>query len=489
MRRSLAAILGLVLLTTLVPASAQETLEDARARREALQAEAAQTAAEIDILEAEDADIVAAVEQIDAWIMIQEAQLDRARQDLASTLEAEAQARTDAATLEAEIGALRDTIAEQSVNAYIQGFTTDDEILLGADDINSVPILRYVLDESSGVSSATTDLLRVALDHQRTAIADAEEAAAATRELQADIEVRLAALEASRSKQNEIRQEIDRRIEDLEAAADILAAEDRQVEQFIRDEIARIAAEEERRREAEAARLAEEQRLAEEEAQAAADEAAAAEAEPETAGDDTGTDDAETPEPGADADEAPGAEEPAPGEDSTDPAETGAGAESDTEATETGADDTVEPASEEPPEEPAPPPQPDPNATPTFIRPVPGGVSSGFGNRVHPVYGTVRLHAGLDYHAAQGTPIGASAPGTVIFAGTFSGYGNTVVVQHTGGYSTLYAHMSAFNVSAGATVSAGDVVGLVGSTGLSTGPHLHFEIRLNGTAIDPAPFL
>ena len=126
---------------------------------------------------------------------------------------------------------------------------------------------------------------------------------------------------------------------------------------------------------------------------------------------------------------------------------------------------------------------------PNFSHPVSGAITSPYGYRIHPIYGTSRLHTGVDYNSPSGAPIGSAAPGTVIFVGTFSGYGNTVMVQHTGGYTTLYAHMSGFNVSNGATVGTGDTLGFVGSTGLSTGPHLHFEIRLNGVAIDPAPLM
>ena len=99
------------------------------------------------------------------------------------------------------------------------------------------------------------------------------------------------------------------------------------------------------------------------------------------------------------------------------------------------------------------------------------------------------MHTGLDFNAPSGSAIGSAAQGEVIFVAPFSGYGNTVIVQHSGGYSTLYAHMSGFNTSVGARVNPGDTIGFVGSTGLSTGPHLHFEIRLGGGAIDPAPYM
>lgn len=121
--------------------------------------------------------------------------------------------------------------------------------------------------------------------------------------------------------------------------------------------------------------------------------------------------------------------------------------------------------------------------------PARGGVTSGFGPRVHPVTGARRLHAGLDIGAATGVPIVAAAAGRVSFAGTVSGYGRTVVVDHGGGVATLYAHQSALTVTSGQQVAAGAQLGRVGATGLSTGPHLHFEVRVNGAPQDPARWL
>ncbi len=123
------------------------------------------------------------------------------------------------------------------------------------------------------------------------------------------------------------------------------------------------------------------------------------------------------------------------------------------------------------------------------VRPVPGAITSGFGERVHPVLGTVRMHAGVDMHADYGSPIAAAAAGEVVWAGWRDGYGNTVIIDHGNRFATLYAHQSVVRVSVGQTVEAGQVVGEVGSTGLSTGPHLHFEVRVLGTPVDPAPYL
>jgi murein DD-endopeptidase MepM/ murein hydrolase activator NlpD len=116
-------------------------------------------------------------------------------------------------------------------------------------------------------------------------------------------------------------------------------------------------------------------------------------------------------------------------------------------------------------------------------------VASGFGYRIDPIYKTVKLHAGLDFTAPQGTPIYATADGIVKTAGFSSGgYGNHVVVNHGYGYETLYGHMFRVKVRQGQAVKRGDLIGYVGSTGKSTGPHCHYEVHKNGQKLDPVYF-
>jgi murein DD-endopeptidase MepM/ murein hydrolase activator NlpD len=117
-----------------------------------------------------------------------------------------------------------------------------------------------------------------------------------------------------------------------------------------------------------------------------------------------------------------------------------------------------------------------------FIWPVAGTVTSGFGYR----WG--RLHEGIDIAAPSGTAVHAAASGTIIYAGGLGGYGNIVVIDHGGGLSTAYAHLSSIWV-AGGSVSQGQAIGAVGCTGSCTGPHLHFEVRVNGSAVDPLGYL
>jgi len=116
-------------------------------------------------------------------------------------------------------------------------------------------------------------------------------------------------------------------------------------------------------------------------------------------------------------------------------------------------------------------------------------ISSGFGYRTDPIEGGAAFHPGLDFKGPLGAPIYAAARGTVSFVGQKSGYGNCVEVDHGNGLVTRYAHMAGFRTRIGTPVRAGDLIGAIGSTGRSTGPHLHFEVRINDQPVNPRPFL
>ncbi|MEO0539342.1 MAG: peptidoglycan DD-metalloendopeptidase family protein [Cyanobacteria bacterium P01_A01_bin.105] len=124
-----------------------------------------------------------------------------------------------------------------------------------------------------------------------------------------------------------------------------------------------------------------------------------------------------------------------------------------------------------------------------MIFPTAGRITSRFGTRTHPVLGYRRFHGGIDFGASTGTPVNAADSGRVIFSGWYGGYGNAVIIDHGGGITTLYGHNSRLLVSEGQTVQQGQAIAAVGSTGLSTGPHLHFEVRRNGNPVDPLGFL
>jgi murein DD-endopeptidase MepM/ murein hydrolase activator NlpD len=124
-----------------------------------------------------------------------------------------------------------------------------------------------------------------------------------------------------------------------------------------------------------------------------------------------------------------------------------------------------------------------------FSWPVTGTITSPFGWRSNPFGGAPEFHQGLDIAAPSGTTVTAAAGGTVIMAQWYGGYGNYILIDHGGGYSTGYGHLSAIYVTTGQSVQRGQAIGAVGSTGQSTGPHLHFEVRIAGKPVDPAPRL
>ena len=124
-----------------------------------------------------------------------------------------------------------------------------------------------------------------------------------------------------------------------------------------------------------------------------------------------------------------------------------------------------------------------------FVKPVDGVLSSQFGIRFHPILHVWKLHSGTDLAAACGTPVKAAKAGTVTMAGGFTGYGNRVVIDHGSGVVTTYNHLTSYAAAVGLKVQQGQIIGYVGSTGMSTGCHLHFEVMVGGAFVDPAPYL
>lgn len=111
--------------------------------------------------------------------------------------------------------------------------------------------------------------------------------------------------------------------------------------------------------------------------------------------------------------------------------------------------------------------------------------SSSYGYRMHPIYKTVKLHAGMDFSGSIGTPIYATGDGKVVYAEIHKGYGKSILIDHGFNYQTLYAHLNAYNVRPGQKVKRGDIIGYMGNTGMSTGPHIHYEVKKNGIPVDP----
>lgn len=123
--------------------------------------------------------------------------------------------------------------------------------------------------------------------------------------------------------------------------------------------------------------------------------------------------------------------------------------------------------------------------------PAPGiySISSYFGERLHPISKEYTMHTGIDIETPRKTPLVAAQTGTVIFANWFAGYGKAIIIDHGGGYTTLYAHIDVISVEVGQVVKKGDNIALSGNTGYSTGPHLHFEVRMNGEYVDPLTYV
>ena len=124
-----------------------------------------------------------------------------------------------------------------------------------------------------------------------------------------------------------------------------------------------------------------------------------------------------------------------------------------------------------------------------LLRPIDTRQTSSFGMRMHPIYNEERMHKGIDFAGAYGTRVNAAAAGKVTFSGELNGFGNIVIIEHREGFETAYAHLSQLNVEVGDRIGAGYKIGEVGSSGMSTGPHLHFEVRVNGRQVDPADYL
>ena len=126
----------------------------------------------------------------------------------------------------------------------------------------------------------------------------------------------------------------------------------------------------------------------------------------------------------------------------------------------------------------------------TWVAPANGPITAGFGYRQSPLIpGTREFHAGIDIGAPLGAPIYAASSGSVVYAGPASGFGNEVILQHAGNVETVYGHMERILVTAGSPVTVGQPIALVGSEGESTGPHLHFEVHVNGNLTDPLAWL
>ena len=363
-----------------LPVVAQESIDDARGQREAAREEQLAALAEIELLEAEDVEVRAALDAATELVNRQQAKVDAARQELQQAVATQRQSEIAVDWAAADLAALRDEAQAFAVRAYLQADRDPTAVILGAADVNEGIKKVALLDAVSANASDVLDQLRSAEDNHEASVELAAVAVGEVAAIDAELSAELAILEEERSKHAAIKAELDGRIAEWEARLAEFEEEEKELTEFILGEQAMAL---------------------------------------------------------------------------------GVGVTVDLSAI----------------------------STEGYVWPTGGGVASGYGQRLHPVLGYYRMHSGLDIGGAMGQPIFAAKEGTVIRAGWNGGYGNTVVIDHGGGITTLYAHQSQLNASVGQYVGRGDIVGQVGSTGLSTGPHLHFEVRVNGAAIDPLPFM
>ena len=378
----------------LLPASAliaqddNEVIEEAKEQRELKRQEQLAAEAEIALLEAEDLEVVAALEAATSLVNLQEAKAQAAEQRLQAALDTKIQAQEDFLAIASEIEEIEQRALTYAVESYIGMSDRRTEAWFEAEDATIAAHKIALLDLISSNTNDVLDQLKLIQEERSyllTKAAVAQEEADAIREELEQVRVELDAQKAVRE---EIKKELDVRRAHWDSVLATAVEEQQEITDFIAAEEERIARElEEARRRAEL-----EARLGE--------------------------------------------------------------------ITEAG-----------------------------WVLPSPGAITSWFGPRLHPILGYTRMHNGVDFNCWTGDPIRSATDGIVIMAQYYGGYGYTIIVQHANSLSTLYAHLSAFNSQVNDYVVAGQQIGQCGTTGLSTGPHLHFEVRQSGAPINPLPYL
>ena len=378
----------------LLPASAliaqddNEVIEEAKEQRELKRQEQLAAEAEIALLEAEDLEVVAALEAATSLVNLQEAKAQAAEQRLQAALDTKIQAQEDFLAIASEIEEIEQRALTYAVESYIGMSDRRTEAWFEAEDATIAAHKIALLDLISSNTNDVLDQLKLIQEERSyllTKAAVAQEEADAIREELEQVRVELDAQKAVRE---EIKKELDVRRAHWDSVLATAVEEQKEITDFIAAEEERIASElEEARRRAEL-----EARLGQ--------------------------------------------------------------------ITEAG-----------------------------WVLPSPGAITSWFGPRLHPILGYTRMHNGVDFNCWTGDPIRSATDGIVIMAQYYGGYGYTIIVQHANSLSTLYAHLSAFNSQVNDYVVAGQQIGQCGTTGLSTGPHLHFEVRQSGAPVNPLPYL
>ncbi len=364
-----------------LPASGQESIEDARDEREQARQEKAAAAAELDAAKADDAEVAEALGAITELVNAQQLQVEEAQRQLALHRSELLMATAEVQAAEVEQAELELQLSQTAVSGFVTAGEVDTGFLQ-VDDVTRALRQEALLDEVNADTEELLEQLLIVQEDRDIAEVRADNALAESTRIESELAVILVDLESQQAVQAKLKAEMETRVRKWQAELAEAQAEEAKLTDFIRREEAKAA---------------------------------------------------------------------------------------------------------------APPPSPAPSAgNPSshgFQWPLSAPITSGYGYRVHPIHGTRRLHKGIDLAAGSGSAIAAAKGGTVISAGWLGGYGNAVVISHGNGLTTLYGHQSKIAVTVGQSVGRGEVIGYVGSTGQSTGPHLHFEIRSNGAPVDPRPYL
>jgi murein DD-endopeptidase MepM/ murein hydrolase activator NlpD len=373
----LVALLATAVLVS--PSWAQDSIKDARQKRDASVNAQANAAAQINFLKAQDAEVAEAVEHVNAAVANQQAKVEAAQQGIANAEQEVAKQNTLVAEAQTRITAVRGQVDQILVEDYMGRRSEDATEILRAPTLIEGLQRAALLDAISADRRRLTATLRGLQADLDAALHAANVAVEQAQHFRAELAAELEALQTRLADQQRLRVELERRIAEWRRRQDQLLRDSAQLTEFIKKEQIRIL------------------------------------------GVSAGT--------------------------------------------------------------------PSAASVQGFILPLKGKTSSSFGMRRHPIYGDVRMHTGTDIDGRTGDPIVAAKEGRVIFAGVFGGYGNCVIIQNGTGVSTLYGHLSSIDVSVGNNIGKGEYIGRVGSTGVATGPHLHFEVRINGEPKDPMLFL
>jgi len=432
-------VVAVSLVLPVAGAGAQEPGAEAKAKREEVRRQKAALASEIDLVKASDEEVAAALTTIDNNVHAQEAKVADAKQAVADAEQRIEDLKVQISQSQADIAKIEDAVRKRAIQSYVNpGGDFDSTKFLQSNDIDQAEQRKVLAQTVTGNDRDVIDELKSAKAQLADLQAETDQARADADQRRQDEQGQLDTLASARADQAKVKAEWDKRLSGLHSQESSLDAADADLTAQIQQAEAEQRAREEAARQAAAA-----QAQAQAEANARAQQAQQAAARQSAA-----------PSSAAVVGSAPGTS-----------AASGGGT---TSTTAKSAGTT-----------------PAPSPTPSV-----GGLIWPIAGRVSQEFGGANGHPGMDIFAPCGTPTYAAKAGTVIIAGMNNGgYGNLVVIDHGGGFSTAYAHHQSLTVSVGQSVSQGQQVGFEGTTGNSTGCHLHFETRVNGSVVNPRNYL